>query len=167
MIHKIILWPFKKINDWLRSYYQSKQLKEQIALLQKQLLLETTPILDVQFRMNRNPNPPRRPDIPAVDVVVKSYGGTTYIKEGRVWITLSDRPTLKQEYHIADTQMPKGKEEKFFFMVIHQFFDNVVGGSSVLKGHYELQLDGPDGNPQERKHSYTYDPKKNVFVFDK
>ncbi len=167
MPHRIILWPFKKISDWLRSYYQNKQLKEQIGLLQKQLLLETTPILDVQFRLSRNPDPPRRADIPAVDVVVKSYGGTTYIREGKVWITLSDRPTDKNEHHIADTQMPKGKEEKFFFLIIWQFFNNVMDGASILKGHYEFHFDGPDGNPQESKRSYTYDPKKNVFVLDK
>jgi hypothetical protein len=82
IIFKILLWPFEKISEWLRTHYQNKQLKEQIALLGKQLLLETTPILDVQFRMNRNPDPPRRSDIPAVDVVVQSYGGTTYIREG-------------------------------------------------------------------------------------
>jgi hypothetical protein len=167
MIHKVILWPFKKIDAWLRSYYQSKQLKEQIALQQRHLLLETTPILDVQFRMNRSPDPPRRSDIPAVDVVVQNYGGTTYIREGRIWITLSHRPTDKQIQHIADTQMPKGKKQEFFFIVIHQFFDKVVDGTSILKGHYELHLDCPNGNPQEQKGSYTYEPRKNVFVLDK
>jgi hypothetical protein len=165
--HHWITWPFSKINDWLRVYYQNKQLKEQIGLLQKQLLLETTPEIDVSVRLIPNPDPPRRTDIPIVDVVVCNYGGTAHITEGAFWISFSDRPTNEEKHHIVDTQMPKGKKEEFFFYVFFQFFSKVVEGKSVLKFHYDLHFEGPNGEPQERKHAYTYDPKKKGFISDK
>jgi hypothetical protein len=167
MTHHWITWPFKQISDWLRVYYQNKQLKEQIALLQKQLLLETTPEIDVSVRLISSPDPPRRTDIPIVDVVVRNYGGTAHITEGVFWISLSDRPANEEKRHIIDTQMPKGKEEKFYFYVILQFFNKVLAGNSVLKFHYDLHFEGADGKPQECKRSYTYYPNKNGFISDK
>jgi hypothetical protein len=166
VIHHILTWPFQKINDWLRSYYENKQVKEQTAVLQKQYLLDTTPEIDVSVRMVYSPDPPRRSDIPLVDVVVCNYGGTAHITEGNFWISLSDRQAKEQEKYIVDTQMPKGKEEKFYFIVILQFFNKVVAGDSILKFHYDLRFEGTDGKQQESKRSYTYNPQKKGFISD-
>jgi hypothetical protein len=168
MIHHIVTWPFKKINDWLRAHYQNKQLKEQSAILQQQLLLDTTPEIDVSVRVVPSPDPPRRTDIPIVDVVVRNYGGTAHITKGAFWITLSHRPSNKEgEKYIVDTLMPKGKEERFYFNVILQFFSQVESGKSVLKFHYDLQFEGADRKPQHRKRSCTYDLQTKGFISDK
>ena len=167
MIHHVVTWPFKKINDWLRSYYQNKQIKQQTALLEQQLLLETTPVLDVSIKFVYTPDPPRRPDIPLIYITIQNYGGTAYITEGRIWITYSDRPADKPEEHIADTQMPKGKKEEFCFQIVGTLFNNIITGHSVLKLHYDLHFHGPDKQPQQCTGSRTYNPQKKVFVMDK
>jgi hypothetical protein len=160
----IPLWPLKKISDWLRRHYEKKQLQDQFELLQKQHLLDITPALDVSFRLIRNPDPPRRSDIPIVDVVVKNYGGRTNIMQGRFWISLSDRPGYKEEKKLANIEMPKGKEEKFFFRLIRQFFDKVMTGHSVLEFHYDLQFSDLNGQPTECQKTYTYNPENDTFV---
>lgn len=166
MIHRVITWPFQKLYNWLRDYFVNKEMKEQTAVLHKQYLLNTTPEIDVSVRMVYSPDPPRRSDIPLVDVVVCNYGGTAHITEGSFWISLSDRQAKEEEKYITDTQMPKGKEEKFHFLVILQFFNKVIAGESILKFHYDLRFEGADGKPQERKRSYTYDPQKKGFISD-
>jgi hypothetical protein len=166
MPHHWITWPFKKIDDWLRTYYQNKQLKELIAIQEKDLFLRGIPEIDVSVRLIPSPDPPRRTDIPIVDVVVHNYGGTAHITEGTFWISFSDRQAKEEEKYIVDVQMPKGKEEKFFFYVILQFFSKVVERKSALKFHYDIHFEGADGEPQESKRSYTYDPDRHAFISD-
>ena len=164
MSHHVILWPFKKVIDWLKSYFQSKQLKELIALQQKQLLLDSVPEVDVSIRLIRNPDPPRRSDIPIVDVIVKNYGGKTKLTKGSFRMSLSDNPGYEEKKNLADLDMPKGKEEKFFFLLIRQFFDQVMSGNSILKFEYELHFYGPNEQPQECKKTYEYNPQEESFI---
>jgi hypothetical protein len=165
MFHHITIWPFKKMYEWLRAYYQNKQLKDQTAILQKHLLLDTTPEIDVSFRLIPNPYPPRH-NIPIVDIAVKNYGGSANIIQGTFWITLSHDPTYKEEKQIVNTKMPKGKEEKFHLVIHSRDFHQVIEGHSVLKFHYTLSFQGPDKQPEEQENSYTYDAQKKVFISD-
>lgn len=162
----IPLWPFKKISDWLRRHFEKKQLQELIAAQERQYLLEIIPVVDVSVRLIRNPDPPRRIDIPIIDVTIMNYGGKTNIVQGHFWITLSDNPAYKEEKYLADRDMPKGKKEEFHFLLIRQFFDKVIGGQALLKFHYDLRFKNPNGQTEERKHTSTYNPKLESFISD-
>jgi hypothetical protein len=161
------LWPFKQIDAWLRRHYEKKQLQEQIALQQKQYLADITPELDVSVRLIISPEAPKRSDIPLVHVLVKNYGGKTNITQGTFRISLPQYPTDEKKEYLSDVNMPKGKEEEFFFVVKRSTVMDVMIGHAVLKFDYDLHFNGLDGQPQERKETYTYNPKLKSFLVEK
>jgi hypothetical protein len=162
--HNLILWPFKKLDNWLRARYQSKQIQEQTDILRKQLLLETIPDLVVSVNLTRNNLPPRRSDLAYVDVSVKNYGGKTEITEGRFWISVSNNPTYDQEKNLSNVEMPKSKEENFFFILKSVPEQEVVSGKSILKCEYQICFKGANGHPEEKKRRYEYNRQKQKFI---
>ena len=163
MIHHVP-WPLSRLLDWMKAYFQSQRLKELIAIEQKQLLQESIPSIDVSVHLLHNPDPPRRSDIPIVDVAVKNYGGPTKITQARFWITRSDEPAYKEEKNLIDVEMPKGKEEKFSFTIKILSHQEIMRGHSILKFEYDLHFYGPNQQPEERKSSYRYDREKDAFI---
>jgi hypothetical protein len=164
MWHHIVLWPFKKIDSWLKSHYEKKQTQELISIEQKRLLLEIIPDLNVYPRLIPRPDPPRRNDVPIVDVIVCNYGGKTKIVEGRFWITRSDDPAYKQEKHLVDLEMPKGKEENFFFYVKLVPYAQIMSGHAILKFSYDIHFYGPTQQPEHTHKTRQYYPQQDSFI---
>jgi len=162
MIH-LAWWPFKKIDSWLRSYYEKKQTQELIAIEQQRLLSETVPDLDVSVRVVPEPEPPN-PNTPSVYVVLCNYGGKTKLLEGTFWIGRSDDPYYSQKKYLVEVEMPKGKEEKFFLPIMLLPYWQIMAGHSVLKFSYDLIFEGATKQKEVKSKTYHYNPPKDSFI---
>jgi hypothetical protein len=164
MIHHIP-WPFSKILDWLKTYFQSKQLNELIALQKQQQLRDTIPDLNVTATLIHQPLRPQwNSSVPIVQVILENYGGKTNITQGRVWLSLSDNPTYKNEKNLTNLEMPKGKKQELILNLKVTPHQQVIGGAAVLKLHYDLHFHGPNQQPETSNKTYRYSPQQDAFI---
>lgn len=165
MIHKIVLWPFKMIDGWLKRHYEKNQLSELIAIQKEQLLRDTIPDLQVIPVLIARPIAPL-PNVPLVFITLENYGGKTTIIQGHFWITHSNDPAYQQEKQLSQIEMPKGKKEEFFFTIKIVPYGQIAQGHSILKFGYDLHFYGSNQQAEERKRAYRYDAFKDEFVIE-
>lgn len=159
------LSPLQSFDSWLRSYYQNKQTEELVADEEKKALRDLeAPDLDVSFRLVRNPLPPRRSDIPMLDVAVKNRGGVTNLMQASFRVYSPEYKTYEEKKNLPAIQMRKGEEQAFSLLVPPAIFQKIMLRHATLKFEYHHKFNGLDGKPEEHEHIYQYDPGKQEFV---
>ena len=178
MIHSI-RWPSKQFSNWLRRHFEEQQRRALNIGINTGIAgnLNTekdvagqpngTDVdeIDVEVNLILSPPPPERSDVPLLQVAVANLGKADLI-EAHFRVSLSQYPDYRQEQHLTAADLARSKHQQLTFRLKRSLLAEVMVGHSTLKLSYDLSLRGGDGQVDERRQSYTYDPDSKSFVRD-
>lgn len=122
-----------------------------------------SPPLTIELCLRSDSPGTQHPYVPSVSVTLCGSHREAKLVEGSIWLLDSDNPAYKEEKHLPETEMPKGKIQHFILTVKIPFYDRVVTRQTTLKLGYDFAFKRLFRKPYKQSGTYAYNQQKQIF----